>query len=572
MRAQQSGWSALSTAVVCAVLAAACAQHIERRNESGQLERSGQLVGGLRQGPWVHYHADGTQQSAGSYVRDVQDGEWTWWYPNGAIEMRGSFEQEAREGLWTLWHPDGSLRAQGHYERGFEAGLWSFYAPGGVLERRGWFDRGRMALRWTIHDATGAVKATGHYDAGAMVGTWLVGDASGARSSVTYPLPDSRTIIEERDPAAAADAAPRRMGMLHAGRKQGLWVGVHAQDELWLACNFVDDTAHGVARVLRADGTLLAQGPVQQGCLQGQWRWDGGARVDTYATARPRLPWSGVWSATPCAQPSCSDVERWLAELSSPLQPAPLAPSTTPAAAPVAEALTATAAEVPVLPARAQPWTEFEEHALPELVKIYGSGTEANLLGMDGYEMPVGRRVELQRPAEVAKPGDHLGKRLPVRTFVTPQQGRVDLDANVGRKHTLVVVLRGFGGQVCVYCTAQTKALAKEAARLAALDTDVLVVFPGPSSGLDAFMEAYERTFGKGERPPYTFAYDSDMKLVEALGIVDNIAVPSVLLLDKEGLIRWSHVAKDLSDRPSATQILKQIEALPRTSTTSSTH
>jgi antitoxin component YwqK of YwqJK toxin-antitoxin module/peroxiredoxin len=572
MRAQRSAWWHLSTLVVCAVWLTACAQRIERRNEAGQMERSGQLVSGLRDGPWVHYHPNGTQQSAGSYVRDVQDGEWTWWYPTGALEMRGSFQDEARKGLWTLWHPDGSLRAQGHFERGFETGLWAFYAAGGVLERRGWFDRGRMTLRWTIHDADGSVKATGHYLAGVMAGAWRTSDPAGVMSSVTYPLPDGVEVVEERDPASAVEAAPRRMGFLRAGRKQGVWVGAHAQGDIWLACDFVDDTPQGLARVVRSDGTLLAHGPVQNGCLQGRWSWDGGARVDTYATARPRLPWSGEWSTTPCAQPACSDVERWLAELSSPLQPAPLLPPAPPAVAPVAETLAVTAAQAPALPARTQPWTEFEEHALPELVKIYGSGTEANLLGMDGYEMPVGRRVELQHPAEVAKPGDHLGKRLPVRTFATPRQGRLDLDQYLGRKHTLVVVLRGFGGQVCVYCTAQTKALAKEAARFAALDTEVLVVFPGPSSGLDAFLEAYERTFGKGERPPYTLAYDSDMKLVEGLGIVDNIAVPSVLLLDKQGLIRWSHVAKDLSDRPSATQILKQLEALSRTTPTTSGH
>lgn len=560
----QCDWAVLSL-LASMLLMTACAQRIERRNESGQLERSGQLVNGLRDGPWVHYHADGSKQSAGVYVRDVQEGEWTWWYPDGAMEMRGSFRNEARDGLWTLWHPDGSLRAQGHFERGFEAGLWSFYTVGGVLERRGWYERGQMVSRWTIHDAAGAVKATGHYNAGVMTGPWLTRDSSGAMSSVTYPLPDGSEVAEERDPAAVIDAPPRRSGLVRAGRKQGLWVGLHGQGEVWLACTFVDDVPQGVTRVVRMDGTLWAHGLVVNGSLQGRWSWDGGSRDDTYATARPRLPWSGAWSTTACAQPVCSDVERWLAELSSPLQPAPLVATAPQATEPAVAELAAVAATTPTLPARAQPWTEFEEQALPELVKIYGSGTEANLLGMDGYEMPIGRQVALQQPDEVAKPGDHLGKRLPVRSFVTPQEGRFDLDRNLGRKHTLVVVLRGFGGQVCVYCTAQTKALAKEAARFAALDTDVLVVFPGPSSGLDAFVEAYERTFGKGERPPYTLAYDSDMKLVDALGIVDNIAVPSVLLLDKQGLIRWSHVAKDLSDRPSTAQILKQVEALPRT-------
>lgn len=552
--------------VLCAVaLVHGCAQSVVHRAGDGQPGREGALVGGLRDGPWIHYHANGAKQSAGRYSRDVQDGEWSWWRDDGTLEMRGSFKDEARDGLWTMWHPDGSLRAQGCFERGLETGLWTFHSPGGALERRGWFHRGRMVLRWTLHDDGGAVKASGHYVDGALAGEWVVRAADGARSTVAYPLPADVALVDERDPTRSSiDAPPRRMGLLRSGRKQGLWVGAHAQGTMLLACAYADDVPQGVARVLHRDGTLVACGPVAQGALAGAWTWQGGARSESYAAPRPRQPWTGAWSDALCAEPGCADVERWLAELSSPLQPAPIAPQTAPADGAARERLSQEAATTEQLPARAQPWTEFEQQTLPELVKIYGSGVEANLLGMDGYDMPLGRQVALQRPDEVAKPGEHLGKRLPVTKFATAGGGSLDLDTLRGKKRTLVVVLRGFGGQVCVYCTAQTKALAKEAARFAALGTEVVVVFPGPSSGLDAFLEAYERTFGKGDRPPYQLAYDADMKLVEGLGIVDNIAVPSVLLLDEQGLVRWSHVAKDLADRPSATQILQRIEALPR--------
>lgn len=562
MRTARSSTFILAAGAV--LLFAGCAQRVAQRASDGQPGREGALVGGLRDGPWVHYHANGRKQSEGCYERDVQVGEWSWWREDGTLEMRGTFRGEARDGLWTMWHPDGSVRAQGRFERGFETGLWSFHAPGGSLERRGWYDRGQMALRWTLHEPSGAVKATGHYVGGAMAGAWLVREPSGATGTVAYPLPAGVEVVEERGPDATGAGTPRRNGLLRDGKKHGLWVGSHAQGAFLLACEFVDDAPRGTASVLDREGKLVACGPVAHGSLCGTWSWQGGARNETYAAPRPRQPWTGAWSDATCTEPACADVERWLAELASPLQPAPL-----PAPAPHADehakkTLADAASTIDSLPARTQPWTEFEQQALPELVKIYGRGVEANLLGMDGYDMPIGRHVALQHPDEVAKPGDHLGKRLPATVFAAAGGGTIDLDALRGRKRALVVVLRGFGGQVCVYCTAQTKALAKEAARFAALDTEVVVVFPGPSSGLDAFLEAYERTFGKGEKPPYKLAYDADMKLVDGLGIVDNIAVPSVLLLDEAGLVRWSHVAKDLADRPSATQILRQIEALPR--------
>ena len=140
----------------------------------------------------------------------------------------------------------------------------------------------------------------------------------------------------------------------------------------------------------------------------------------------------------------------------------------------------------------------------------------------------------------------------------------VDLEKYAGRKNVLVTILRGFGGQVCVYCAAQTKGLAEFADEFAARDTEVVVVYPGPASGLEAFLEAYRRTFGAGEKIPYKLVYDTDLMLTRALHIEDNIAVPTSILLDRKGVIRWCRLAKDRSDRPSVKEILERIEALPK--------
>jgi peroxiredoxin len=166
--------------------------------------------------------------------------------------------------------------------------------------------------------------------------------------------------------------------------------------------------------------------------------------------------------------------------------------------------------------------------------------------------------------AGVAKPEDIVGRALPLARFTTAQGGVIDLGDYARKKNVLVTILRGFGGQVCVYCAAQTKALADFADEFAALDTAVVVVYPGPASGLAAFLDAYRRTFGADEKLPYQLLYDADLSLTRALRIEDNIAVPTSLVLDKRGIVRWCHVAKDHADRPSAREVLSQISAISK--------
>ena len=519
---------------------------VSSRYENGRLASTGGHVRELRSGPWTDYFPNGRKQCEGLYENDVQTGLWTYWFENGNKEMEGRFEDERREGEWTSWYENGSLRAVGRFERGFEEGPWRFYDRSGAIEHEGTFELGRPVLRWTYFNPDGTVRETGECLDGARVGPW---------TTQSYPVPGGCELVEER----FDDATLKRTGFLRDGTPAGRWNTFHPGGKLRLECSFTGGSPNGSAHAWREDGNLLARGRLVDGCVVGTWtfRRGGGDEEQESKVARPRPSFGGEWSPASSADlPGWTAVETWVAEASSPLQPAPIPPASAPKiAAPAAKLEPADATGIP---ARAQPWTEYEQRVLPALVELYGSG-------IDEYEGRIALRESRSGPpAPVAKPGDLVGRKLPFARFSTAEGGAIDLADLQGKQNVLVTILRGFGGQVCVYCTAQTKALADFADRFAVLDTKVVVVFPGPASGLDAFREAYRRTFSPGEKLPFELVYDTDLSLTRALHIEDNMAVPTSLLLDRQGIIRWCHVAKDHADRPSAQDILGRIKELEK--------
>jgi len=518
---------------------------------------TGQHAGQLRSGPWTDYYPDGRKQCAGDYEDDVQTGLWTYWFENGNKEMEGRFVDERREGPWTSWHENGALRSEGRFEAGFEEGLWRFHDASGALEHEGTFALGQPELRWTWFHADGSVRETGVYHAGVKVGPWTTQESAGGKSEILYPVPAGFEWVEER----FSDSSLERMGFLCDGAPAGRWHSFHPGGKLRLECTFSHGAPNGSARAWRADGSLLACGCLKDGCVLGKWMFSrGGSQEPSEAReARPRQAFGGEWSPASSADlPGWTALETWVAEICSPRQPAPIQPvaaARAPAPAPDPGA-SATAG----IPARAQPWTEYERRVLPALVKLYGTGRGVS---DDEYDTSPKLRSAPSAPAAaLASSADLIGHKLPVRRFTTADGGAIDLDAFVGKRNVLVTILRGFGGQVCVYCTAQTKALADFAEQFAALDTEVVVVYPGPASGLSAFLEAYRRTFGAGAKLPYELLYDADLCLTRALHIEDDIAVPTSLLLDRQGIVRWCRVAQDRAERPSAREILGRIAAL----------
>lgn len=519
----------------------------------GQLKKEGSLsLTRNQKGIWKYYYQTGQLKAHGSYEDDIQVGDWTYYYKNGNKEMAGRFEGKRRQGLWEFWYGDGVPKARGWFHQGRETGFWEYWSREGKKLEEGDFLGGNLALRWTYFEPSGEVKSSGHFHEGVRVGEWTL--AGGGRR--VYPLPAGVDLVQERWP----DGTLKRTGFLHRGQKVGRWVTFHRNGQRRLTADFLQGQARGPAMLFDADGKPLATGTVEERRLRDDWVvWiNGELQPMGQDDIKPAGVHPGEWSYAGLADEiSMEDVARtWLSEVSS----------VTPEVVSVPEAnASPEMGAVQRLPAKAQPWTVSEEEKIEYYTKVYEEGArydQVNIPGSRDY-IPVSEKERRDDSRSEAL----IGKPLPWTQFQAADGSLVDLKQHHGQEKVILVVLRGFAGQVCVYCATQTKAYARSRAfqKLAALDTKVYVVYPGPEGGMDAFFEAYSSLYGEEDsRPPYRMLYDPDLALVDSWGLRSDLAIPTTVILDERGIIRWAYVGVSIEDRPSAEELILQVESLNR--------
>ena len=71
----------------------------------------------------------------------------------------------------------------------------------------------------------------------------------------------------------------------------------------------------------------------------------------------------------------------------------------------------------------------------------------------------------------------------------------------------------------------------------------------------------------KSEGHPFEFPLlcDPSRAAVKAMGVFDaahDIALPSVLILDREGKIAWKHVAESILDRPAEEELIAALKRI----------
>ena len=147
-------------------------------------------------------------------------------------------------------------------------------------------------------------------------------------------------------------------------------------------------------------------------------------------------------------------------------------------------------------------------------------------------------------------------------TFVDTQGNRVAIADYMGKKNVILVFTEGFAGMLCPFCKTQTSRLVANYDRFAALDTEILVVYPGERDHLDEFVEA-ARTTGKKQvdQVPFPIVLDEEMTAVDYFSIRSKLAHPSTYVIDKQGKVRLAYVGADMSaDRPSVKALLEVVQ------------
>jgi peroxiredoxin len=130
----------------------------------------------------------------------------------------------------------------------------------------------------------------------------------------------------------------------------------------------------------------------------------------------------------------------------------------------------------------------------------------------------------------------------------------------------VVVVLRGWPGYQCPFCTAQFADLLAHADDFKAAQANVLLVYPGPAQGL----REHATEFHKNQELPANFRLlvDPDYAFSTAHGLRwdarDETVYPATFVLDREGVVRFARVSHEHGGRVSAKEILESLSSLPR--------
>ncbi|MGH8613027.1 MAG: redoxin domain-containing protein [Gammaproteobacteria bacterium] len=184
----------------------------------------------------------------------------------------------------------------------------------------------------------------------------------------------------------------------------------------------------------------------------------------------------------------------------------------------------------------AQAWTPGERDLAPKLVERY----------------------ERSSPAPNANDrGDLVGGPLAHTRFLQDNGEVVDLNDLLGQP-VVLVIMRGFGGAVCLHCSTQMLALATHRQEFERQRARVFVVYPGDAETIPVFIKSV-RALDPRFRPPFPILLDVDLAAVRAFMIEGNLAKPTTMLIDAQGAVRWAYVGKQPADRPSVALILRQL-------------
>lgn len=527
----------------------------------------------LQSGERTYYYSRGWTKARGSWTDDYQDGTWTLWFepPAHNIDQRGEWRLSKRVGFWSYFYENGKPLSSGFFDNNQLSGPWAYFRDNGLPRDRGTYENGSQTHSWTYFHNNGQRKAEGLFYKGEKAGEWRYWDVGGSDAGVSsHPMPPGIAFVRKDGNAAGAFSR----GFEKNGVPEGRWNFYGADKKTIASGSFLAGVAEGAWHFWDESGAPLATGSVQAGKPMGRWSLllDG---IEENST-RILVQASGAITALeeeevpdPRAAKALEQVRAALALAAGPAissasiaaEPVPKAKTQVNApvvAAPVELVEETTIASGP--PIRPQPLRDRNQSKIDELLQLYDTGKPRRPSGKYAVKQDFSsnQRVDL------------LGKPMPLTRLISSKGGRLlDLNKFRGVKRVLFVVLRGWSGEVCIYCSTQTKSLMKNKASFDLENTEIILVYPGPRESIAAFVQlTKDLKDDGGEEIPFTICFDTDLSIVEALNIKKELASPTSILLDEEGIIRFAYTGETIYDRPSASVLLEEVRALSSSSAT----
>ncbi len=163
--------------------------------------------------------------------------------------------------------------------------------------------------------------------------------------------------------------------------------------------------------------------------------------------------------------------------------------------------------------------------------------------------------------AALAAPVPQVGGTLPSFTLNTPAGKPVALSSLLKKGPVVLVVLRGYPGYQCPFCTRQVGELTSNAAEFAKHKAQILLVYPGPSDSLQE--RATEFVPGKTIPANYTLVVDPGYTFLNKYSLrwdaPGETSYPSTFVLNKSGKVLFAKISREHGNRATAAEILKAL-------------
>jgi peroxiredoxin Q/BCP len=146
-------------------------------------------------------------------------------------------------------------------------------------------------------------------------------------------------------------------------------------------------------------------------------------------------------------------------------------------------------------------------------------------------------------------------------TLKTLDDQPVQLSSLTPKSEVVLVVLRGWPGYQCPFCTRQAHDFIRHANQFKTAGVQVVMIYPGPADDLKA--HGHEFLQDKDWPKEFLFALDPDYAFTESYGVrwqgSGETAYPSTFLIAKDGKVLFAHVSRQHGDRVRAEDVLKDL-------------
>lgn len=157
-----------------------------------------------------------------------------------------------------------------------------------------------------------------------------------------------------------------------------------------------------------------------------------------------------------------------------------------------------------------------------------------------------------------------VGAPAPDFTLSGLDGGSVKLSVEVKEGPVVLILLRGWPGYQCPFCTRQFGDFLSQAKALQDAGAKVIFVYPGPAENLKRHAEDFRANRKLPEN--FKFATDPDYVFTNAYGLrwdaKNETAYPATFVIDRSGTVRFALISHEHGGRAPATDVLKALAAI----------